>query len=110
MMMETVPVKHRKESIGVKVQAAKTIAFTGDADYSASLVSLAKGADLLVSECSFPDLKVEGHLNLAVLQKVVKKAKPEQVILSHLYPEWERFRGVLQAPFLLAEDGLEITL
>jgi ribonuclease BN (tRNA processing enzyme) len=110
LTIETIPVKHRKESIGVKIRAAKTIAFTGDTDYSANVVSLAKGADLLVSECSFPDLKTEGHLNLATLQKVVKKAKPEQVLLSHLYPEWERFRGVLHAPFLLAEDGLEITL
>lgn len=69
-----------------------------------------KGADLLVSECSFPDLKAKGHLNLAALEKIVERAKPKQVILSHLYSEWETFRGVLHAPFLLAEDGLEITL
>lgn len=111
MTIETVPVKHRKESIGVKIiNSTKTIVFTGDTDYSADLVSFAKGADLLVSECSFPDLKVKGHLNLSVLEKVVAKAKPKQVMLSHLYPEWERFRGVLHAPFLLAEDGLEIIL
>lgn len=110
LTIETIPMKHRKESIGVKVRAVKTVAFTGDTDYSTNLVTLAKGADLLVSECSFPDFKMEGHLNLATLQKVVEEAKPGQVLLSHLYPEWEGFRGVLRAPFLLAEDGLEITL
>lgn len=108
--IETLPMKHRKESIGVKVTGAKTIAFTGDSDYSVNLVSLARGVDLLVSECSLPDLKMNGHLNLATLEKVVRKARPAQVILSHLYPEWERFRGVLHAPFLLAEDGLEVDL
>jgi ribonuclease BN (tRNA processing enzyme) len=110
MIIETLPMKHRKESIGVKVKGKKIIVFTGDTDYSANLISLAKGADLLVSECSFPELKVKGHLNLATLQKVVEKAKPMQVMLSHLYPDWDRFRGVLHAPFLLAEDGIEIIL
>lgn len=109
-IVETLPMKHRKESIGVKVKGRKSIAFTGDTDYSANLISLAEGADLLVSECSFPDLKVKGHLNLAIVQKVVEKAMPGQVILSHLYPDWDQFKGVLHAPFLLAEDGLEITL
>lgn len=110
LTIETIPMKHRKESMGVKLKGAKTVAFTGDTDYSANLVSLAAGADLLVSECSFPDQKMEGHLDLATLQKVVEKAKPKQVMLSHLYPQWERFKGVLQTPFLLAEDGLEVTL
>jgi ribonuclease BN (tRNA processing enzyme) len=108
--IETLPMKHRRESIGVKVRGKKTLAFTGDADYSNNLILLAKGADILVSECSFPYMKLKGHLNLATLEKVVKKASPGQVILSHLYPDWETFRGVLHAPFLLAEDGLEIIL
>lgn len=108
--LETLPMKHRTESIGVRVKEKKTIAFTGDTDYSKNLVSLANGVDLLVSECSFPDRKAKGHLNLSLLQKAVEKAKPGQVVLSHLYPEWEEYKGVLHAPFLLAEDGLEISL
>jgi ribonuclease BN (tRNA processing enzyme) len=110
LTIETLPMNHRRESIGVKVRGGKTIVFTGDTDYSRNLISLAKGADLLVSECSFPELKVKGHLNLAVLKTVVEKARPDQVILSHLYPDWDHFDGVLHAPFLLAEDGLEVTL
>lgn len=108
--IETRPMRHRRESIGVKVKGEKSVVFSGDTDYSNNLIALATGADLLVSECSLPDLKAKGHLNLPMIQKVVEKARPSQVILSHLYPEWERFRGVLHAPFLLAEDGLEITL
>lgn len=110
VVVETVPMRHRKESIAVKFRGKKTIVFTGDTDYSGDLVSFVKEADLLVSECSFPDLKAKGHLNLAALEKIVERAKPKQVILSHLHSEWETFRGVLHAPFLLAEDGLEITL
>lgn len=51
---------------------------------------------------------MKGHLNLATLQRIVEEAHPKRVLVSHLYPEWEGFRGVLHAPYLLAEDGLEL--
>jgi len=34
-----------------------TISKTGDTDYSSELVSNVKGADLLITECSFPRLR-----------------------------------------------------
>jgi hypothetical protein len=49
-------------------------------------------------------------MNLNVLKKVVEKAQPERVIISHLYPEWDTFKGVLHSPYLLAEDGMEIVI
>jgi ribonuclease BN (tRNA processing enzyme) len=109
---------HNPESIAVRVtegknrakSGAKSIVFTGDTDFSKELVALAARADLVVSECSFPERKVQGHLNLADLQRIVKEAKPKQVVLSHLYPDWEAFDGVLHAPLLLGIDGLEIEL
>ena len=103
---------HNPESIALRVtegkRGAKSIVFTGDTDFSKELVALAARADLMVSECSFPERKVQGHLNLADLHRIVKEAKPGQVVLSHLYPDWEAFDGVLHAPLLLGFDGLEI--
>ncbi len=108
---ETRKLNHNRESIGVKIRSkGKSIVFSGDTDYSRNLVALAGGADLLVAECSFPERKLRGHLNLATLERIVGEAKPQKVILSHLYPAWDEYRGVLHAPFLLAEDGLEIDL
>ena len=43
-----------------------------------------------------------------MLQKIVDEANPKRVIISHLYPDWDDFRGVLHSPFLLGEDGMEI--
>jgi ribonuclease BN (tRNA processing enzyme) len=100
-------VSHNPESIGVRVDEAGSVVFTGDTGYAKDLVALAAGADLLVAECSFPDRKVRGHLNLADVQRITRKAKPRQVILSHLYPDWDTFEGVLRAPLLLGVDGLE---
>lgn len=108
LVIATAEVDHNDESIAVKIEHGKSVTFSGDTDYSESLTTLASGTDLLITECSFPERKVRGHLNLATLDRVVEEAKPKRVIISHLYPEWDTFRGVLHAPYLLAEDGLEV--
>ncbi len=108
--IEIYPVKHNKESIGVRATERKTVAFTGDTAYSKDLVKLAAGADLLVAECSFPFRTVKGHLNLETLDGVVREARPKRVILTHLDPEWDDFKGILHAPYLLGEDGMTINL
>ena len=108
LTITTAPMEHNNESIGARIEEDKSVVFSGDTDYTESLVELAKEANLLVAECSFPEKKVIGHLNLVMLQKVVDQARPMRVILSHLYPEWDDFKGVLHSPFLLGEDGMEL--
>lgn len=104
-------VNHNKESVGIRIDSdGKSAVFSGDTDYSVNLAKLAQGTDILVVDCAFPEKKVKGHLNLNTLERIVKKAVPKKVLLSHLYPEWEDYRGVLHAPYLMAEDGVEILL
>ncbi|MBP8625956.1 MAG: ribonuclease Z [Syntrophorhabdales bacterium] len=106
----TKPVNHNKESIAVRIEDKKSIVFSGDTAYTKRLSGLAKGADLLITECSFPERRVRGHLNLSLLAKIVDEAMPKKVILSHLYPAWDDFKGVLYEPYLLGEEGMEIEL
>jgi ribonuclease BN (tRNA processing enzyme) len=101
-------VEHNDESIAIRIEEHKSVTFSGDTDYSKNLVKLASGTDLLIAECSFPERKVDGHLNLETLQKIVDEANPKRVLISHLYPEWDDFSGILHSPYLLGEDGLEI--
>jgi len=108
LVVTTAQMEHNNESIGVRVEERKSVTFSGDTDYTKNLVELASGTDLLIAECSFPERKVDGHLNLEILQKIVDEANPKRVLISHLYPEWDDFSGVLQAPYLLGEDGMEI--
>ncbi len=110
LSVTTCRVNHNPESVGVRVDEKASVVFTGDTGYAKGLVRLATATDLLVAECSFPERKVRGHLNLAGLQRIVREARPRQVILSHLYPEWDVFRGVLPPPLLLGVDGLELEL
>ena len=108
LVITTAQMEHNNESIGVRVEERKRVTFSGDTDYTKNLVELASGTDLLIAECSFPARKVDGHLNLETLQKIVDEAKPKRVLISHLYPEWNDFHGVLHAPYLLGEDGMEV--
>jgi ribonuclease BN (tRNA processing enzyme) len=103
--------KHNDESIGVRIESeSKSTVFSGDTDYCSALTRLASNADLLIVECSFPEKKVEGHMNLPTLLPLIEKAKVGRTLLSHLYPEWDKFSSPLPAPFMLAEDGMEIDL
>jgi ribonuclease BN (tRNA processing enzyme) len=108
LVVTTAQMDHNNESIGVRFEERKSVTFSGDTDYTKNLIKLASGTDLFIAECSFPERKVDGHLNLEILQKIVDEANPKRVIISHLYPEWDDFSGVLHAPYLLGEDGMEI--
>jgi ribonuclease BN (tRNA processing enzyme) len=100
---------HNPESIGLRVaDGGKSVVFTGDTGFSRNIATLASGTDVLVSECSFPERKVRGHLNLSALQKIVRQAKPRRVILAHLYPDWDTSQRALEAPLHLGVDGLEL--
>jgi len=110
ILFEAVRVRHNKESIAIKITYEKSVVFSGDTAFSKNLIKLAYNADLFITECSFPEREVKGHLNLKSLQRILNKAGPKKVILSHLYPEWEHFHGVLHEPCLIGEDGMEIDL
>jgi ribonuclease BN (tRNA processing enzyme) len=110
-IIETGRMSHNRESIGVRIErAGKAVVYSGDTDYCRSLTRLARGADLLVVECSFPERKMKGHLNLALLNVVLARACPKRVILSHLDMEWAAFKGVLHAPCLLGVDGMTMEI
>ncbi len=108
LLIESARMNHNPESIGVRISDNHSVTFSGDTDYTKNLGRLARHTDLLVTECAFPEKKVKGHMNLATLGRVVEEAKPGKVVLSHLYPDWETYNGVLYAPYLLGVDGLEI--
>jgi ribonuclease BN (tRNA processing enzyme) len=84
------PVYHTSSSLGFRITLpdGKGLVFSGDSDYSSSLVELAEEADLLVCECSFPEEeKVEGHLTPSLAGRIAREARVKKLILTHFYPE-----------------------
>ena len=88
-VLKLFPANHNPESLIFRFEDhyGKSLVYTGDTDYCDGLVEAARDADLLLTECSFPDnYDVQGHLSPSKVRKVVKKANPKQVVLTHLYP------------------------
>jgi ribonuclease BN (tRNA processing enzyme) len=88
--LSSCPLPHSASSLGYRISLPdrKSLVFSGDSDYSTSLVELAQKADLLVCECSFPEgEKVTGHLTPSLAGRIAREAVVGKLILTHFYPE-----------------------
>ena len=90
------------------------VSVTGDSGPCEGLLRLARGVDLLVTECSYPDEgAVDHHLCPSSCLQIAREARPKRILLVHLYPQIdERIAAVRQqivdapCPMILGEDGL----
>jgi ribonuclease BN (tRNA processing enzyme) len=117
--VETAPVAHNEESIAYRITGAggHSAVYTGDTDYSETIIDLAKKTDLLICECALPDkLRVPGHLTPSLAGDLAARAEVRKLVLTHFYPECEKedieaeCRKTYGGPLVLAEDLMEITV
>jgi ribonuclease BN (tRNA processing enzyme) len=111
---------HTDESLAIHLRNKndKTLVFTADTSFTKDLGTLARDVDLLVMECSFFKNKpVEKHLELSEAMYLTRYAKPKRVMLTHLYPEWDRvdFQKEVakfspHCEVIEAEDGLRLEI
>ncbi|WP_166175433.1 MBL fold metallo-hydrolase [Rubrobacter tropicus] len=108
------PAAHRPESIAYRLDGENgAFVYTGDTEYSPSVVDLARDAHTLLIECSFPDdAPVRGHLTPGGAARMASEAGVQRLVLTHLYPAVDdgRLPGAVKRGFdgevLVAEDGL----
>lgn len=113
-VVDTVPVPHIAESIAYKfTEGASSIVFSGDTDFSEDLALFARGVDVFVLECSFPDSKaVPGHLTPEKAARMASIAEPERLVLVHFYPPCDRtdvrraIRKHYRGRLVLGRDGM----
>ena len=82
---------HTKESLAIRLEDKSTvIVYTSDTGYSDDLIEFARGAGVLLMECSFFKNKpIKTHLELTEAMQIARTCEPERVVLSHLYSEWD---------------------
>jgi L-ascorbate metabolism protein UlaG (beta-lactamase superfamily) len=82
------PAEHRPESIAYRPDSdGGSFVYTGDTEYSESVVELARSAHTLIVECSFPDdSPVPGHLTPRSAARIAAEAGVWRVVLTHIYP------------------------
>ena len=110
---------HSDHSVGFRLKSreGKTVAYSGDTDYCPHLIELARGVDLLILECSFPDdRKVEGHLTPSLAGHVAREAKCRRLLLTHFYPPCDDHdvmkivKRHYSGDVILAEDLMKIVV
>jgi ribonuclease Z len=103
------------------VRAGRKIVYTGDTKPFDSFSAFAKGADLVIHDCTFDDSLVEkaaldGHSTPTQAAEQAKAAGAKQLVLSHIsarYPEAGLLLDQAKKVFsnsILAEDFMELEL
>lgn len=87
LVVDPVPMEHREESLGYRFErAGKALAFTGDTAWTPNLRTLAKGAEVLVTDCTYFDEDFGGHLSYHVIRERAPELEAKRIVLSHLGP------------------------
>lgn len=110
------PVQHIKHSLAYRVEAeGRSLVFSGDTAYCEGIIELAKGADLLVLECSFPDERANPHhLTPSQAGEIAALAGCRRLVLTHFYPICDRCdilaqcRKTYNGEVTLAEDLIRV--
>jgi len=106
-------VPHTAESVAYSIaRGGRRVIYTGDTGYDAMFAEWARGADLLLCECSLPEeLAIVEHMTPAQCGLLAAAALPKHLVLTHFYTPVERtdVRAAVAAhypgPISLAEDG-----
>ena len=84
----------------------RSVAYTGDTEWTDDLVGLARGVDLFVTEAYFRDKQVKLHLDLATIEAHLAEIAPKRLILTHMSDDMlGRLDGL---GYETAHDGLVV--
>jgi ribonuclease BN (tRNA processing enzyme) len=86
----------------------RTIAYSGDTQWTESLVEAARGADVFVCEAYTFDKAVKFHLDYKTVEAQADRLGARRIILTHMGPEMLAREG--EARFERAHDGLVVRL
>jgi ribonuclease BN (tRNA processing enzyme) len=84
----------------------KIIAYSGDTEWTETLVAAARDADLFIAEAYTFDKPVKNHLSLRDLERNLARINPKALVLTHMSRDMLERREAL--PYLAASDGLVI--
>lgn len=109
---------HMVPNAGVRLEAGgHAVAYTGDTGPSSEIEELARGADLLVAECSWLEPNEELgpiHLTATEAGEHAARAGAAALLLTHFWPGLDRDRareraaGAFDGDLTVADEGLSL--
>ena len=110
--VRTVEVIHQSGAPSTAVrlnQAGKSLAYSGDTEWTDALIPIADGADLFIMECYDYSRDLPGHTSFATLKEKRALLKAKRIMVTHMNPTMlERQDEARAAGFVVAEDGLVV--
>ena len=87
----------------------KTLAYSGDTEWTDALIPIADGADLFIIECYDYSRNMPGHTSFATLKEKHASLRAKRIMVTHMNPTMlARQDEARAAGFLVAEDGLVV--
>lgn len=106
---------HTPESLSWRVEDEAdswSLVYTGDTPEDPRVATLARGAETLLAECSFPEEQATpNHLTPGAAARLARSAGVERLILTHFYPSMDpeeartRAARIFEGAIELARDG-----
>ena len=109
---------HTSNSLAFRVEAAgRIVVYSGDATEVPELTTLARGANLFICECAFPQgYETDDHMTADAAGRVAQAAGAKRLVLTHIYPTTDDEAIVRQAgafyegPIDAAVDSMVLTV
>ncbi len=95
---------HTDESLAYRAAVpGGSVGWTGDTGPAPELGAFFEGVDLLLAECSLPEDEVgDNHLSPPGVAEIAAAARPDRLLLTHVYPH---FRAARDVPALVNAAG-----
>ncbi|MHB8630899.1 MAG: MBL fold metallo-hydrolase [Candidatus Limnocylindria bacterium] len=109
--VRSVPVAHTPgaDARGLRIQiGARSIAYSGDTEWTEALPALAAGADLLICEAYSFTKRIPYHLDYLTMRQHRDALRARRILLTHLGPELLARRAEVSEE--IAEDGMTTSL
>jgi ribonuclease BN (tRNA processing enzyme) len=84
----------------------KVLAYTGDTEWTETVVEIGQGADLLIAEALTFERPIKFHLDYASLKKNLGRIGAKRVVLTHLGPDM--LAHAAEADHEIAHDGMVV--
>jgi ribonuclease BN (tRNA processing enzyme) len=99
-------------STGLRVtDGKKTLAYSGDTQWTDALLPIAADTDLFIVECYDFERELSGHMNWQTLKERMPELRARRVMVTHMNPSMlARLDEVAQSGVLIAADGLVLDL
>jgi ribonuclease BN (tRNA processing enzyme) len=90
-------------------EGGKTLAYSGDTEWTDALIPIADGADLFIMECYDYSRSLPGHTSFATLKQKRASLNAKRIMVTHMNPTMlARQDEARAAGFVIAEDGLVV--